>query len=52
MGDDAVMTGESLCNEVLCGGNEIGECVHLLVALAVFIPCETLVLPPRIWAMA
>ncbi len=44
MRNDAVMTGEAFGNEVPCGSDEIGERVHLLVALAVFIPGKTLVL--------
>ena len=44
MGDDAVMAGETFRHEVFCGGDEVGKCVHLLVALAVFIPGKTLVL--------
>jgi hypothetical protein len=38
------MAGEAFGNEVPCGGDEIGEGVDLLVALAVFVPCKTLVL--------
>ena len=44
LGDDAALGGEACCREIFARGDEVGEAVHLLLALALAVPAIALVL--------